>query len=331
MPTLIVLSVVIAIFSYFAVERPFRRNATARQVCCSTAAFAMFTLIVAAWGDNIIDTDKTRAPAYQWALNAASPELLELIERKNTRMKCANVASGFGFNYCEIGIQKPNPDFVLWGDSLAGALLHGLNIAAKQREISGIAFVANGCPPVIGLQNTMAKDCTGDTHKEIFKRILEFPELKLVFLTGNFSGAMSAGNVRIYGQPTSTDSVIEQVSSTLQELRSLGTTTVIVEQGPLFSEPVAENILLSLRDSNSEVPVVVREEHIESLVHSRTLSLHTDIYVSTEEFFCNDNICPGVSNYGDIIIYDRNHVTKPYSERLAQFIFENIQSSELNH
>ena len=244
MPTLIVLSVVIAIFSYFAVERPFRRNATARQVCCSTAAFAMFTLIVAAWGDNIIDTDKTRAPAYQWALNAASAELLELIERKNTRMKCANVASGFGFNYCEIGIQKPNPDFVLWGDSLAGALLHGLNIAAKQREISGIAFVANGCPPVIGLQNTMAKDCTGDTHKEIFKRILEFPELKLVFLTGNFSGAMSAGNVRIYGQPTSTDSVIEQVSSTLQELRSLGTTTVIVEQGPLFSEPVAENILL---------------------------------------------------------------------------------------
>ena len=77
--------------------------------------------------------------------------------------------------------------------------------------------------------------------------------------------------------------------------------------------------------------MVVREEHIESLVHSRTLSLHTDIYVSTEEFFCNDNICPGVSNYGDIIIYDRNHVTKPYSERLAQFIFENIQSSELNH
>ena len=321
---LIGLSLVLATFSYWVVERPFRRGATVKQLSLSMGLCFLMVAGAATALLTVVHENHRSVPAYQWALKNASPELISYIERENVRRSCENEVPELGLQYCEFGVADGPVTVVMWGDSLSGASLHGMHEVALEKSITGMAFVANGCPPVLGLKNTFLSTCDGQTHQEVLDRVLDLPDVETVLLIGNLSVAMTAGNVLIDGQDTSPDRVRTKVETIVAALRDAEITTVLVEQGPIYDESVAEFELQRLMGDRGTPQAIPRDEQLQSVALTRGLADVFDVYLETVDFYCNEQNCPSVDDQGHIVIFDRNHVTKNYSTKLARLIFTEL-------
>ncbi len=321
---LIALSLVLAMFSYWVVERPFRRAATLKQL--SLAMGACFVLVAGAATAFLttVHENYKAVPSYQWALENASPELISYLERRDVRRECDAEIEELGLQFCRFGADGPEPTIVIWGDSLSGALLHGMHEVARKNGIAGMAFVSNGCPPVLGLRNTGLSTCTAETHAAVVEKIQNLAGVETVLIIGNLSVAMIAGNVLIDGDPTSEGAVRKKVQDVVKTFTSAGIKTVLVEQGPIYDEAVAEYELQRIRSDHDTPQSVTRAEQVDSVLPTRQLADVVDAYLETVDFYCNETYCPSIDRDGNLVIYDRNHVTKNYSEKLAQLIFSKL-------
>ena len=164
------------------------------------------------------------------------------------------------------------------------------------------------------------------THAEILKRILAMKHPKDVLLTGYMSAAMEAGNVLISGQATSVAEVRDQVEKAVSEIRAMGGKVYLIQQGPVYATPVSEYVLQNLRRNSAEPLVISRDEYLSKVRLAMPLADKVDGYVDTSDFYCDRAICPSVDEDGQLIIYDRNHVTKAYSLRLAAFVLGHVQA-----
>ncbi|MEM8632044.1 MAG: acyltransferase family protein [Pseudomonadota bacterium] len=317
---LIALSFALAIFSYLLVEQPFRRRISTRSVVISTVSAGVAAVAVATTMHFYVDDRPERLPSYQWALEHADPEVLRYVQRKNTRLVCGDGSDKLGIRQCEFGTADAPPTLALWGDSLAGALLSGLDEIARENGSAGAAFFANACPPVPGLRNTVARKCVGETHEDILTRILALPDLEQVIITGNFVGAMDAPNVLVDGAATSAGKIEARLATVVERLKERGVTVVLLEQGPLFAEPAADYLVQSLRHGHLDPIAVTRDAHLASLAQARGLSEFVDTYVETDDFFCGPEVCSSIDAAGQLVIYDRNHVTRAYSRKLAEYL-----------
>lgn len=316
---LIGLSFALAYAGYRIVERPFRRRVSVRTLSWSVVASALVSVGAAVLIYVQVDEWPETVPSYRWALENADKELLRYVERRNVRMQCGEY-DGFGVQKCEFGDPQAEPTLVLWGDSLAGALLSGMDDTARASGLRGVAFVASACPPVLGLANTHAGHCKGGTHDDILDRIEALSGVTDVVITGNFKGAIMAPNVTIDGNQTSYEVVRAKMSDAVARLRALGARIIVLEQGPSFHEDVSSYLLHNLRHGHVEPPAANRSSHVASLRKVRDLADLADLYVETTDFFCNDTACPSVDEDGQLVIFDHNHVTQEYSVRLARFL-----------
>jgi peptidoglycan/LPS O-acetylase OafA/YrhL len=329
-PLLVLLSFAMAALSYRIIEQPFRRKASLRQL--KLAMLACFSLAIIASGAilRIIDIDKALVPSYRWALSVADPDLIAYAEGSDTHMACTGLPDGPGFVSCRFGAFGTAPGIALWGDSLAGAFLHGLDHVARDRSISGTAFIANGCPPVVGLANRSFPDCSEKTNAAIVERLKTLPKGTTVLIVGNFSAAMSSGNILLDGAPTSPEAILSRVRETADLLRKAGIKTVIVEQGPAFPEPAAEYRLQNLRRAGASGLDISRKTHEASLNDARRLASATDGYVFTADLFCNADLCPALGASGELVVYDKVHITKATSVRLAAFVLDRLNMPAAN-
>ena len=189
---LIALSLLLATLSYRIVETPFRRGATLKQLCVSmTACFGMIIAATTAFLTLAWDHKQT-VPSYQWALENASPQLISYIELQDAAHDCTDVESAPGSRLCDFGAVGETPTIVIWGDSLAGALLHGIDLAAQEIGLSGKAFITDGCPPIVGLTKTILPSCNAATHRAALKSISQLPDLDTVLLIGDIETSMTA-------------------------------------------------------------------------------------------------------------------------------------------
>ncbi|WP_299846571.1 acyltransferase family protein [uncultured Roseovarius sp.] len=322
---LIALSLALATFSFWVIERPFRRAATVKQLSASMAACFVLIAGAATAFLTIVDENYKSVPSYQWALENAPPELLTYLGKKGVTGKCDNEISRLGIKYCHFGVPEKDPTMVVWGDSLSGALLHGLDQVAQEKGMAGMVFTTNGCPPVMGLRNPALSTCTHETHQEVLEQILSLPKVDTVMITGNLTVSMIAGTVFINGYKTSPEIVRQQMLLVGTVFRTAGIKTVLIEQGPIYDERVAEYELQRIRSDHTEPMTISREEQFESVEPTQGLADVFDSYVSTIDFFCNETDCPSVDSDGNMVIYDRNHVTSNYSVKLARFLFSALK------
>ena len=321
---LIALSLLMATFSYWVVERPFRRTATVKQLSVSMAACFLVVAGACTFFLTTVHDNYKSVPSYQWALKNAPPELLSYLGVKDVGLDCDTRVEGIGLKYCLIGDTDKKPSFVLWGDSLSGALVDGAHEAALESGLSGMAFISIGCPPVLGLQNNYEKKCTAKTHATVLEKIKELGTLDTVMITGNLSAAMQAANVLIDGNPTSVDAIRQKFIEAVKVFRGMGAKVVLIEQGPVYDKAVAEYELQRIRSAHAAPQTISRDEMVESVSHSRELTDVVDTYLETVNFFCNEVDCPSVDSDGNLVIFDRNHVTRLYSVKLAKYVFSKI-------
>lgn len=318
---LIALSLLLAMLSYRIVETPFRRGATLKHLCVSmTVCFGM--IIAATTVLSTLARDRKEiVPSYQWALENASPQLISYIEGMVTRTPCTAEPDALGTIECRFGAADQKPSIVIWGDSLAGALLDGINEAARENSVAGVAYISDGCPPILGLRNTASATCTAATHRAVLDRITALPDVETVLLIGNLEVAMTAANVLIDGSTTSPDLVAQKITQAMQTLRAAGLRTVLIEQGPMFDAHVAEHELQRARNDFEGSQSITRAYHLASIAQTRRLAGAFDTYIKTVDLFCEETDCPSVDSDGNLVVYDRNHVTKTYAQKLAQWVF----------
>lgn len=325
---LIALSLLLATISFWVVERPFRRGATLKQlVAAMTACF----LLVAGASTAFLTTvhENFRAvPSYKWALEHASPELIAFIELRDVRRTCDNDLPELGLKYCTFGAPDQEPTIALWGDSLSGALLHGMHEVGLERGVAGLAFVADGCPPILGLRNTLWATCTEQTQAAVIEKIAGLDTLETVLITGNISVAMDAKNVLLDGEVSSPKLVRRKFQEAVDIFHRMGAQVAIIEQGPIFTEPVAEYEIQRIRSAHDRSQALTRDEQLESVAPTRGLADVVDRYIETVDFFCDDTECPSIDGDGNMVIYDYNHVTKNYSTKLARLVFSNLTQGD---
>jgi len=147
---LVVISLILAYFSWKYVEAPFRSNQKfeRKQIFFFSASGAVFFIIVGIAGDmtegapSRIDVRITEIQSINMSIFESQVET------------CWNglVDNPSIDNACRIGDTEIVPSFGLVGDSHAGALLHQLSMQSKQKGFSGVSYAFRSCPPLMSIE-----------------------------------------------------------------------------------------------------------------------------------------------------------------------------------
>lgn len=171
--TLLLLPVIfiLSTLSYFYIEKPVRTGVRLRKNSIfwfSTAGLASLALV----GMLGLDTRgfSSRFDSTVLQLAAAATD--------ENPLKCATYYRRHVMTdaVCKIGdLQKPLPEFFLWGDSHAYVMTPAFEALALKHKMSGLAHSASICPPLIGTEqadHTVNPSCkkTTDAALEIMRR-----------------------------------------------------------------------------------------------------------------------------------------------------------------
>lgn len=151
-------SLFMAILSWFFVERPFRKNHEKfnRAWVFSTAATLTLCLIIVGF----------IGLSFKGLENRFSNDVVQLANGGNdislTSRACMRLnEKGFDKEkLCYIGDNKKEATFVILGDSHAGALMPGFDLAAKKAHVKGIHGSISSCAPLDGvaIKNSSGRD-----------------------------------------------------------------------------------------------------------------------------------------------------------------------------
>ncbi|MCY4337146.1 MAG: acyltransferase family protein [Litoreibacter sp.] len=322
---LIILTLGLAALSYFLVERPFRLRASVKVLMTSVAASGAACIALGVALYEVAREDPQQLPSYQWAQANAPATWLAYHQRKNVRRACTSVQDTEDLAVCSFGAEGAVPSLVLWGDSFAGVFLHGLHVASEEAGLAGTAIIADGCPPVLGVRNTLHSPCDGGTHTRALERIEAMSGVETVLILGNLAAVLSASNVEIDGNAATPEVLQEKVRLTVERLHRRGIKTVMMEQGPRFERPVVDVLLQQFRNGLNTPPTVARAQFLSHVAPVRALGPLLASYVGVDALFCDATHCPSVDRNGVLVTYDEGHLTKAYSEKLANYVFQNAQ------
>lgn len=174
--TIVVLltALIAAIASWHFVERPFRKR---KMIISRPSVFvggSILTVVAVAFGLVVVLSKgwPSRMPddALKLANGASdiSASSMACMEKNRTMKE--------GGELCYIGAEKGTPSFIVLGDSHAGALMPGVDLAAKKWGAKGIHAAMHSCPPLDGVINR--KD-------EIGQRCMKFRNEMLALIEGS--------------------------------------------------------------------------------------------------------------------------------------------------
>lgn len=176
----LVLSVIMAAASYWAVERPFRRRLPGRTVAWSLAAG--FAALVAFGAIGVLSSGFAfRYPTALLDSLRASARRDECLDREG-----AHTRSDW---HCDVGDESAPVSFILCGDSHAAALLPAFDRAGRSEATRGIFVAASGCPPILGVHALRPDQGRINCH-ELNERVLELAaalKVRRVFLAARWS------------------------------------------------------------------------------------------------------------------------------------------------
>jgi peptidoglycan/LPS O-acetylase OafA/YrhL len=232
----IVVAFVMASLTWQFVENPFRgRQAIGSRTWIFSGA-AVITLLFAAYGGSAIATDGFPS--------RFSGEARVLMNGRDDYWKRRDECDG---KICRVGVAGAPENFLLWGDSHAGALAPAFEQLALDDNLAGAVAFHSACAPLLQLKRYGARavDCT-----EFGNSVLEYikaHKIKTVFLHGRW-GLYTESQRPEQGapllltpslRPEENYAVFSQlVHSTLKQLRDLDLNVVIIASVPEVGKDV---------------------------------------------------------------------------------------------
>jgi peptidoglycan/LPS O-acetylase OafA/YrhL len=316
-PIAVVLSFVLAAVSWRFVEQPFRRERAGFDPI--KAGAAGLAVMAAAAGVLLVGVPQAgaRLPTYARGERLAGAEIVRYADEEIPFLDCDGKLPGAPrVQTCLVGQPGAPVAAVLWGDSFAGALLHGMDAAARARGVAVRAYVTDGCPPLVGLSRVA--ECDAATHRRVLDAIAALPGRQAVILYGNLKAAMIASpDLRLDGAPLNQDAIRRRLQFTHDQLAAHHKRFVLLEQGPKFAWRAASFYLHARLTRQPNELSVPRSELARDVRMLDELSGAFDQVIPTIDLFCGRRLCPARDAQG-LVMWDRSHVTRRWSLKLAE-------------
>lgn len=155
---LLAVALVLAVVSYYAVERPFRK-AKSGGIPIHSSRRVFFASGAAALALCSIGYAFAKEEGFSSRVPVAVAELDRARLPEIPFLKCDMVLPGRKKD-CVIGVENGHRSTALiWGDSHALAWLPGMNELLTKNAVSGSLAVNSGCAPLLGLRNPKDPEC----------------------------------------------------------------------------------------------------------------------------------------------------------------------------
>ncbi|WP_300019909.1 acyltransferase family protein [uncultured Roseobacter sp.] len=331
---IVLLSVVMATLSWHFVERPFRtRSLLATRK--STLTFGVVLMMVFGAVALVVDLKDGFINRYPPAVNAA----LSLRHDSWRRDNCSTLG-GEGRAAHQVCTFGPGaPDFAVWGDSHAGALLPAFVTAAEQVSRAGASVGNSGCLPFVGVQRRNPEFANCAEGNQLFlEYIRDTPTIEQVFLVSRWGiyaqgrrlGNSTSAPVTLWdaeqpAEAAGNHPVFERgLVRTIEALQAAGKRVILVSQVPdsPFDVPSTVARALWLDRPLPSGPLRAEVAHYEAFVRDRFVQAEQDSDVRLMRL--GDIFCPGercvVWAEGVPFYRDGNHLTIARARSLAPVI-----------
>ncbi|MGB5298927.1 MAG: acyltransferase family protein [Thiogranum sp.] len=234
---------------------------------------------------------------------------------------------------CPLGSGHQAINFVLWGDSHAGAISGALHLAASELGLSGVLLSSHGCQPLSDVYREGSRRCQTFNSK-VLAYIRTHPSIDHVFLAGYwripFTGqGYDSRNVFIMDDKTALASAAENpkvfrrgMERTMDALTGVTTSIIqdIPEIGAQFGKSFANNYVRQVWIDNTLPGEPVFKTGMDSFEQEFREMLasidYTHNYMEVLPLLCPDNTCPLISG-GKLVYRDGDHLSEYGASLLA--------------
>lgn len=330
-----------AVLSYHFVERRFRaRRASDGRMLAWAFALCLF-FVAAGVGLRLAHGLPERYGKDQQVLASAASDFWQrrgqCFGQDNARLP--------GVAHCRLGDPAAEPDFLIWGDSHAGAFRDGIDLAAREAGRSGLLVTEAGCPPLIGVRKVASAQSRAEdeacftNNVRLMLALGQDPALRDVVLIGRWAfyasghgiGIDSDNSVRLTwadrrdGLPATLFDA--GLTRSVEMLRGQGKRVFILEQLPEFPDfsayRLAARVILrgdAIAQATGAIGLadraaVDRRQAIAQRALARQAANGGAIILSSHDRFCGPARCSAVQD-GHPLLFDHNHVTVDGSYRL---------------
>lgn len=243
--------------------------------------------------------------------------------------------SALGPVTCIIGKKDAPVEGVLWGDSLAGALLPGLHEQLAKRGAAYVAVLSDGCIPVEGIARTKEIEfgCDPQRHTAAVDEIIRQPSLKTVVWIGNFA-LLTGGKPLDYvidGAPATPATVRERMLATAHRLEAAGKRLVLIGNTPQFSQPAADYAMRMYARNGAGVerqtqyrPRAEVERGFGNLAEVLREIRPTSQIIDGLDVFCPGGQCGSHDAAGRLLYTDALHLSHQGARTLARAVVGRI-------
>ncbi|MDY0885676.1 acyltransferase family protein [Dongia soli] len=329
-----------AVLSWWLIERPFRRRSllAARKPLFKTAIASMAAFSIA--GIAIVTTKgwPERLPDNVEQIYAAKLDTSRygkatcFTDTKHRGPSNDDVRAG---KLCMLGVELPESvDFLVWGDSHAGAMAPAIDLAAERYGATGLLAGQGGCPPLLGyhaVNGTKGKAAACIDRNAAVLDLVTTQHIPLVFLVARWPREVLGsefGNEGPYFDPTRSYSitdrsreVAEGLERTLAALKQLNVHVVLVmdvpEPGYDVPDALAKAALHQVvRDIDPPRSVVdTRQQKAKAILTAAAAKYGASI-VDPTATFCDPDDCE-VQENGQPYYVDADHLTASRARELS--------------
>lgn len=293
-------TLIVAEISYRFIERPFRERSRIAWPTMLYSVVAASLLIAAA----AIAVIAQKGMAWRF-----SPQVVQLDADSNTypvqSITCFNdtrLESFARIETCTLGARQKRIDFVLWGDSHAGAIAPSLSALAQARDKAGYLAGMSSCPPfrlqAPGIQDQNAKICA-QNNRYILRKILSADGIHTVFLFASWQS--------YYDEEP--DHMAKSMIELSAMLKKSGKTIILIHGMPRPDIEVPW-VLARHTDAGKAIPVAHRpnEPWLKMVAANSAI-----ISVNLSDAFCIGQAC-ALSSYGRALYVDGAHLSQPAND-----------------
>ena len=230
---LCVASIVLAYLSWRFVEKPFRLKKT-QFIPRTKEVFAIIfvssaALISVSAAAYIADGFPERIPASANQILARGYDIGKY--RQKNCLWGPNLKIEYITQECRLGGKQQAVDFLLLGDSYAGAIADGMDAAAEKTGHSGVLFALHSCPPIMAIGGTWdGSRALCKPYQNIIVKLVERAKPKIVILVADW-GQLDNKRLILENNPNAKDgyeAFYQFVFQTVKEMKETGTQVYII-------------------------------------------------------------------------------------------------------
>jgi peptidoglycan/LPS O-acetylase OafA/YrhL len=316
----LLISFVIAVWSWRYIERPFRaKDGVMGRKALFTTALAIL-LLCAGTGHYFVV--KEGLPK---RMSEASTRLASGMFDNNPYEDCVGDVEKriVENNLCETKPEAGKPKFLAWGDSFANSMVPGFYHLADKHNVNGYIATYSACPPILGLkQRKDGRVFTCADFNDGVLSLIKKNDIKKVFLIGNWYGWMREERKTHFDDESWYEEYKDAYSSkaaaglkhSVKILRDMGVEPiVVVAQAYAMEDPARYLALEEMYDIKPRTIFISRaenREHTAPVIDPLMDDLRTDgvKIIDFRERLCDETQCR-IQHDGYSLYSDRSHLS----------------------